>query len=399
MRSCERHNSARVRSPTEVQQLLATQRTARHRYAPPGAIMARMSGGVFISYRRGDATGYAGRLYDRLRTRLPNRTFMDAGEIAPGADFDVTISNALASCKVLIAMIAPDWAAGRLNNPADYVRREIAAALRSGIRVVPVLIHGAAMPSESELPEDLKPLAHRQALVIDNSSWDAAYEQLLGVIEAELGVQRHTQRRRLMWAAGGTAAVVIALVLVAPSALQRARSSGPSRTENAPSGRPADNTTLVPVTGEDHTARDGAQKSAAQNFVQQEVRALDNATSVMSGIADQIGGVAAKAAPPDAFLAATWEIKPRGRKSDSVLVLKPDHTLDGRWSQGTARGTWSYDEGNLLRLQFRSPSVPPVVLKVPPIPARDARGEISKPRMFAAKDGDGSTIEFVRKGN
>jgi len=256
------------------------------------------------------------------------------------------------------------------------------------------------MPVESELSYELKPLAQRSALAIDKSFWDAAYQQLLGVIEAELGVPRRTQRRRLMWAAAGTAAVVIALVLVVPSAIQRARSSGPSRIETAPTPQRTEaNTTSVPVTDTGDTARDAAQKRAAQNYVQQEVRALDNATSVMSGIADQIGGVATKAGPADAFLAATWEIKPRGGNSDSVLVLKPDHTLDGRWSQGTARGTWSYDAGNLLRLQFRSPSVPPVVLKVPPIAARDARGETLKPRMFAATDGDGSTIDFVRKGN
>lgn len=362
--------------------------------------MAPMSGSVFISYRRGDANGYAGRLYDRLRGRLPRRTFMDAGEIAPGADFDVTISNALASCKVLIAMIARDWAADRLKNPDDYVRREIAAALRRRIRVVPVLIHGAAMPSESELPEDLKPLAHRQALEMGDASWDAGYEQLLGVIEEELGLPRHSKRRRLMWAAVGIAAVGIAVILVAPSAVQRARTSGPSRVEGAPSGQQlAGNPTPVPVSGADDSARGAAQKSAAQKYVQQEVRALDNATNVMSGIADQIGGAGAKAAPADAFLAATWEIKPRGENSDSVLVLKPDHTLEGRWAQGAARGTWSYDDGNLLRQQFRSPSATQVVLQLRPIQARSARGEILKPSMFTAVDGEGSTINFVRKGN
>lgn len=362
--------------------------------------MAPMSGSVFISYRRGDATGYAGRLYDRLRSRLPHRTFMDVAEIAPGADFDATISNALASCKVLVAMIAPDWAAGRLNNPADYVRREIAAALRRGIRVVPVLIHGAAVPSESELPEDLKPLAHRQALELGDASWDAGYEQLLSVIEEELGVPRRRKRRRLMWATVGIAAVVIAVILVALSTVQRARSSGSSRMEGAPKGQElAGKRTALPVSGDGDTAAGAAQKNAAQKYVQQEVRALDNATSVMSGIADQIAGVGAKAALADAFLVATWEIKRRGEDSDSVLVLKADHTLEGRWAQGTATGTWSYDDGNLLRLQFRSPSVTQVVLQVRHSEARNARGEILKPRMFTAIDREGSTINFVRKGN
>jgi hypothetical protein len=359
-----------------------------------------MNGSVFISYRRGDATGYAGRLYDRLRARLPRGVFMDVSEIAPGADFDVTISNALASCVVLIAMIGRDWAGtARLADPADYVRREINAALRRNVRVVPVLIHGANMPSESELPDDLKPLTHRQALEMSDTSWDASYEQLLGVIEKELGVEFHPKRQRQMWVAVGIGALVITAILIVPATVQRLRYSGPSRSDGATSGQQSAGKTPVPVSGKDADAAGATQKSAVKEYVQQEVRALDNATSVMSGIADQIGNAGSQTETEDAFFAATWEIKRRGEDSDSVLVLKQDHTLEGRWAHGAASGTWSYDHSNLLRLQFRSPSVTQVLLQVPHIEARDARGAILKPRMFRAIDSGGSTINFVRKGN
>ena len=78
-----------------------------------------MPGYVFISYRREDTAGYAGRLYDRLKAAFPGRVFIDVGEILPGADFVQTIEQHIAGCAALIALIGANWTAhDRLQDPS-----------------------------------------------------------------------------------------------------------------------------------------------------------------------------------------------------------------------------------------------------------------------------------------
>jgi hypothetical protein len=91
--------------------------------------------GICISYRRDDAPGYAGRLYDRLTAHFgAARVFMDVQGIEPGVDFVDAIERALGSCKILIVLIGKDWLAvdsagrRRLDDPADFVRLETATA-------------------------------------------------------------------------------------------------------------------------------------------------------------------------------------------------------------------------------------------------------------------------------
>jgi WD40 repeat protein len=132
-----------------------------------------LSGKVFINYRRDDDHGNAGRLYDRLEAELGRgRLFMDVeGHIKGGDDFVDALRAHVAACDVLLAIIGPRWLtiAGedgrrRLDNPDDWVRIEIAGALETGKRVIPVLVGGAEMPRAEDLPEPLKPLARRQAV-------------------------------------------------------------------------------------------------------------------------------------------------------------------------------------------------------------------------------------------
>src|SRR5688572_19627389 len=128
--------------------------------------------GIFISYRRDDSAGYAGRLYDRLVTHFgAERVFMDVEGIEPGVDFVNAIEEAVGSCRVLIVIIGDEWIsttdiAGRrrLDDPNDFVRLETSAALKRGIRVVPVLVDGSAMPRVDQLPEELHALTRRQAV-------------------------------------------------------------------------------------------------------------------------------------------------------------------------------------------------------------------------------------------
>lgn len=147
--------------------------------------------GIFVSYRRDDSAGYAGRLYDRMVKHFgADRVFMDVEGIEPGVDFVTAIEEAVGSCRVLIVIIGDEWititdAAGRrrLDDPNDFIRLETGTALKRGIRVVPVLVGGAAMPRTDELPDELQSLTRRQAIEISHKQWDASTSELIRTLE------------------------------------------------------------------------------------------------------------------------------------------------------------------------------------------------------------------------
>lgn len=121
-------------------------------------------GKVFISYRRDDASGYAGRLYDHLAERLgENAVFMDVDTIPPGEKFDEYIDENLRDCYMCIVVIGRRWSIERLHADSDFVRKEIVGAFSRGIRVIPALFDGAKLPDAAELPVELADLVHCQA--------------------------------------------------------------------------------------------------------------------------------------------------------------------------------------------------------------------------------------------
>jgi hypothetical protein len=120
---------------------------------------------VFLSYRRSDSAEAAGRLYDHLEQRLGRRgVFKDVDSIPFGEDFRAYIEERIRTCRAVLVLIGEGWltaenqAGRRLDDPADYVRMEIAAALRAGCDVIPVLVGGATMPAAEELPDDIREL-------------------------------------------------------------------------------------------------------------------------------------------------------------------------------------------------------------------------------------------------
>lgn len=133
--------------------------------------------GIFISYRREESAGHAGRIYDRLRERFGReRVFMDVSAIEPGVDFVEAIDQAVGSCAVLLVVIGRKWLDStdstdrrRLDDKSDFIRLEVGTALRRNIRVIPVLIQNAAMPGEADLTDDLKLLARRNAIEINDT--------------------------------------------------------------------------------------------------------------------------------------------------------------------------------------------------------------------------------------
>lgn len=180
---------------------------------------------LFISYRREDAAGHAGRLSDRLIARFgADRVFIDVDDIEPGQDFEQAIEQTLGRCDHLLAVVGPRWLSSlkeRADDPNDLVQREICTALARGITVIPVLVGGGRMPAVSDLPSVLRAFARCDAIEIDDESFDADARRLLD----HLARQSPVPERRfasLGWRQAAIAAVGIVIL-----ALIGARTLGP----------------------------------------------------------------------------------------------------------------------------------------------------------------------------
>ena len=144
-------------------------------------------GSVFISYRRQTAAGEARALFNDLVARLgPNAVFMDVDSISLGRDFRNAIQKTLASCDLVLVLIDKEWAAVkddkgqiRLENPNDYVRMEIEAALKRDIAVTPVLVKGAQMPAAKDLPAEIRDLAYRNGFELSHGRWDSDVREMI----------------------------------------------------------------------------------------------------------------------------------------------------------------------------------------------------------------------------
>jgi hypothetical protein len=150
-------------------------------------VVAPASLNVFLSYRRDDGAGYAGRLHDDLRDCLPNASiFYDVETIRPGSKFRADIAEALRESNVVLIVIGPHWlgarshGANRLFDQDDLVRAEIEAALRTSATIIPVLIRGGALPAERELPQDIRPILELQALSLSDATWHSDLRTLAG---------------------------------------------------------------------------------------------------------------------------------------------------------------------------------------------------------------------------
>jgi TIR domain-containing protein len=148
---------------------------------------------IFISYRRDDDPFAAGRLYDVLSAKFgADQVFMDLDTLEPGEDFWEVIKEALERADVQLALIGRGWLTAsdqtgkrRLDAKDDFVRREIALALKGGLRVIPVLINGATMPPANELPSSIKRLTTRNAVQLTAATWRAEVARLVTSLEHE----------------------------------------------------------------------------------------------------------------------------------------------------------------------------------------------------------------------
>jgi hypothetical protein len=166
----------------------------RQEHRHPVREAAPAGGKVFISYRRRETAGHAGRLYDRLAEHYGDeRVFMDV-RMEPGVDFVEQIDEAVTECDALLSLIGAQWldmrdAEGRrrLDDPHDFARLEVESALARDVKVIPVLLQDAKMPEPEDLPASMAPLARRHAIELSDERWDYDVGRLVQVLDRTMG--------------------------------------------------------------------------------------------------------------------------------------------------------------------------------------------------------------------
>jgi hypothetical protein len=161
--------------------------------------------GFFICYRRDDAAGYAGRIYDWLVGAFgPDSVFMDVDAcIFPGEDFVRRIEAKISSADVMLVVIGRNWLVAvdkqrhhRLEDPGDHVRREILQAFDDNVRVIPVLVDGVPMPSDDDLPAVLARLSRCNAWTLSPGHFPEQMKQLLDMLEKEKAEAKRRESER-----------------------------------------------------------------------------------------------------------------------------------------------------------------------------------------------------------
>ena len=150
-----------------------------------------MRGTIFINYRKDDSSWNALALYNELLKYFPKESiFKDFNTIRPGDDFVESIQRALSNCNVLLVVMSKNWLEvkdkhgnRRINDPDDLVRIEIATAIERNIQVIPVLFDNIPMPTNADLPDNLKSLPRRQFVEIETTRFEADVKKLADAIK------------------------------------------------------------------------------------------------------------------------------------------------------------------------------------------------------------------------
>src|SRR3954469_9297982 len=205
---------------------------------------------IFMSYRRQETEYPAGWLFDRLTEHFRGaEVFKDIDSIEPGDDFVDVITTAVQSCDVLLALIGDRWLTmtdgegrRRIDDPDDFVRVEIEAALSRNVRVVPILVYGARMPRVHHLPGSLPGLVRRQALELTATHFDADLTRLLRVLDRTLAEVRDRPVINEPAVADAETAAPAQQTPQTPQGGADLTPLGPQTADVAPPGRPRDRT-------------------------------------------------------------------------------------------------------------------------------------------------------------
>lgn len=160
---------------------------------------------LFISYRREDTGGDAGRLNDTVLQLLGSgSTFLDLNNIVPGKDFETELKRALGETKFLLALIGPKWETvtdsfrkRRLYDENDYVRMELLAGMRNDVPIVPILLNRPSVPNATDLPDVLRPITKLQAFEIRRDRWMDDVSALLKRLDIALDPDEDRQARQI----------------------------------------------------------------------------------------------------------------------------------------------------------------------------------------------------------
>jgi len=207
-----------------------------------------MAAGIFISYRRDESRHAAGRLADDLGQIFgTDHIFRDIEGIELGVEFAKSLEKALAACSVMLVLIGPQWldmpdrkhGGRRLDQADDWIRQEVATALRRDVRVVPVLLEGATLPDASELPADIRSLVGRQAMELSDVRWRGDLQRLVDALaklpgfEVDRKVPPPAPNRKKLWWGVGFAVLAAGLVQMS---LETSRPASPTVQQGLPSG-------------------------------------------------------------------------------------------------------------------------------------------------------------------
>lgn len=146
----------------------------------------------------------------------PRAVWLDYDDIGPGAEFAEALTEALAQTDNLLAIIGPDWLTAekegrrRLDDPEDWVRREVVAGLSGRSTVTPVLVGHAQLPTVEQLPEPLQPLTARHAIEVRPEHFDSDVEDLI----RRMGGWRRRWRGFPLWAWALAVTAVVGLLVV-----------------------------------------------------------------------------------------------------------------------------------------------------------------------------------------
>jgi len=227
---------------------------------------------IFVCYRHDDTTGHAGRLFDDLKKEFgADSVFRDVDTIKPGRDFVEAVNEALSMCESLLVVIGTSWLTERdktgnvrLQNPQDFVRQEIENGLARRLIIIPVLVDGARMPAEDDLPATLRPLAHRQAIELTEHHWNDDVNELVAELKhvppkaspattsaSDAGRSPERMRKQLALASLAAVAVLTAFLLLTSRSRPKLISTGPGKTTTTKSGTTtttSTTTTTLPTT-------------------------------------------------------------------------------------------------------------------------------------------------------
>jgi hypothetical protein len=200
--------------------------------------MGNTKTGIFISYRRADSAGQAGRLSDHLKSQFGS-VFLDVDSIKPGIDFQAAIRETLSECGAVLVLIGKKWlerddGVPALGDDRDVITQEIRSALDLGVPLIPVLVDGTSMPTEAALPPRFQSLSKLNAIELRHGSFDRdmaalsesvweilggtkpnAFEKLVGKFYGPmLGGSYGGLRNAFVWlAVGGTGLSVLELAI------------------------------------------------------------------------------------------------------------------------------------------------------------------------------------------